>query len=74
MRSKRHYEQYRYFCYSTASSSLTNPKFRLVFPLTQWVNKEDIKHFWFALNKEIGDIADAQTKDLSRMYYVSIAI
>jgi hypothetical protein len=67
---EKKYEQYRYFCYSTASSSLTNPKFRLVFPLTQWVNKEDIKHFWFALNKEIGDIADAQTKDLSRMYYV----
>ena len=25
---------------------------------------------WFALNKEIGGIADAQTKDLSRMYYI----
>ena len=67
---EKHYEQYRYFCYSTASSSLDNPKFRLVFPLTHWVEKDNIKHFWFALNKEIGDIADAQTKDLSRMYYV----
>jgi hypothetical protein len=38
--------------------------------LTRNVDKDDIKHFWFALNKEIGDIADAQTKDLSRMYYV----
>ena len=67
---QKHYEQYRYFCYSTASSSLANPKFRLVFPLTHWVEKDNIKHFWFAINKEIGDIADAQTKDLSRMYYV----
>ena len=67
---EKKYEQYRYFCYSTASSSLDNPKFRLVFPLTHWVEKDNIKHFWFALNKEIGDIADAQTKDLSRMYYV----
>ena len=61
---------FHYVCYSTASSSDNHPKFRLVFPLTDVVNKEDIKHFWYALNKEIGDIADAQTKDLSRMYYV----
>ena len=42
----------------------------MVFPLTESVIADKIKHFWFALNKEIGDIADAQTKDLSRMYYV----
>ena len=64
------YERYKYLCYSTASSSVQHPKFRLVFPLTKWIKKENIKHFWFALNKEIGDIADAQTKDLSRMYYI----
>ena len=64
------YEAYKYVCYSTASSRVDHPKFRLVFPLTSHINKDDIKHFWFALNKEIGDIADAQTKDLSRMYYV----
>ena len=64
------YSQYRYLCYSTASSTVEAPKFRLVFPLTSTVEKDNIKHFWFALNKEIGDIADAQTKDLSRMYYV----
>jgi len=64
------YERYKYICYSTASSSLHEPRFRLVFPLTENVNKDNIKHFWFALNKEIGDIADAQTKDLSRMYYI----
>lgn len=64
------YSKYRYICYSTASSTVEAPKFRLVFPLTEQVDKEDIKHFWFALNKEIGDVADAQTKDLSRMYYV----
>lgn len=67
---EKKYSQYRYVCYSTASSTIENPKFRLVFPLTQSVVKDDIKHFWFALNKEIGDIADAQTKDLSRMYYI----
>lgn len=64
------YDKYRYVCYSTASSTVESPKFRLVFPLTCNVDKDDIKHFWYALNKEIGDIADAQTKDLSRMYYV----
>ena len=64
------YEQYKYVCYSTASSKVEHPKFRLVFPLTSDIQKDNIKHFWFSLNKEIGDIADAQTKDLSRMYYV----
>ena len=64
------YAKYKYICYSTASSKVEHPKFRLVFPLTRWIDKAEIKHFWFALNKEIGDIADAQTKDLSRMYYI----
>ncbi len=64
------YSQYKYVCYSTASSTKEHPKFRLVFPLTNNVERESIRHFWFALNKEIGDIADVQTKDLSRMYYV----
>ena len=67
---KKAYGKYRFVCYSTASSTEEQPKFRLVFPLSKEVHKEDIKHFWFALNKEIGDVADAQTKDLSRMYYV----
>ena len=64
------YSDYKYVCYSTASSTKDQPKFRLVFPLTENVPADKIKHFWHALNKEIGDIADAQTKDLSRMYYV----
>lgn len=67
---EKKYEAYKYVCYSTASSSTDHPKFRLVFPLTRWIDAPDIKHFWYALNREIGDIADAQTKDLSRMYYV----
>jgi len=64
------YEKFKYICYSTASATVDKPRFRLVFPLTRWIDKDEIKHFWFALNKEIGDIADAQTKDLSRMYYI----
>lgn len=67
---KQKYNQYKYVCYSTASSTAEKPKFRLVFPLTSEVHKENIKHFWYALNKEIGDIADVQTKDISRMFYV----
>ena len=67
---EKKYERFRYVCYSTASSSVDKPRFRLVFPLDRWVKKDEIKHFWFALNKEIGGIADAQTKDLSRMYYI----
>lgn len=57
-------------CYSTASSTVEKPKFRLVFPLTHLVPAEKIRHFWYALNKEFGGVSDEQTKDLSRMYYV----
>lgn len=64
------YGNYYYVCYSTASSSLTKPKFRLVFPLTRRVGNSDIKRFWYALNKEFNELGDAQTKDLSRMYYL----
>ena len=63
-------KDFYYVCYSTASSTEDKPKFRLVFPLTTDVPQDKIKHFWFALNKELGDIGDPQTKDLSRMYYI----
>ena len=59
-----------YVCYNTASSTEEKPKFRLVFPLTKSVKKDDIKHFWHALNSEVLGIADAQTKDMARMFYV----
>lgn len=59
-----------FVCYSTSSSTSDFPKFRLVFPLKSSVKVASIKHFWYALNLEYGGIADAQTKDLSRMYYV----
>jgi len=64
------YGKYTYICYSTASSKHGLPKFRLVFPLRKEVGADDIKHFWFALNSELGSIGDKQTKDLSRMYFV----
>ena len=65
--------QYKFICYSTASSTPIQPKFRLVFPLTRDVAREEIPHFWHALGKELKDIGDKQTKDLSRMYYVPAA-
>ena len=64
------YGHWRFICYSTASSSESWPKFRLVFPLTRTVQQDQIKHFWFALNSELASIGDRQTKDLSRMYYI----
>ena len=64
------YGKYTYICYSTASSKHGLPKFRLVFPLREEVGADNIKHFWFALNSELGSIGDKQTKDLSRMYFV----
>lgn len=64
------YGKWQYVCYSTASSTEDMPKFRLVFNLKEHVLKDKIKHFWFALNSEFGNLADRQTKDLSRMFYI----
>ena len=61
---------YTFVCYSTASSTRTSPKFRIIFPLSSAVDKSRIRNFWFALNTELKDIGDKQTKDLSRMYYI----
>ena len=59
------------FCiYSTPSSTIQTPKFRVVFPLSSWItDKNDIRHFWFAMNKKMKDLVDQQTKDLARMFY-----
>jgi hypothetical protein len=62
--------EWYYICYSTASSTVARPKFRLVFPLTEPVPESKIRHFWWALNSEFDSMGDRQTKDLSRMYYV----
>jgi len=59
-----------YVVYSTASSTIAQPKFRIVFPLTRSIPSDKIKHFWYALQTELGDLGDKQTKDLSRMYYI----
>ena len=64
------YGDWYYICYSTASSTIDHPKFRLVFPLKASIGVDQIKKFWFALNTELGSIGDRQTKDLSRMYYI----
>ena len=56
--------------YSTASSKPEQIKLRVVFDLDRRVESDEIKAFWFALNKSIGDLNDEQTKDASRMYYI----
>jgi len=61
---------WRYVCYSTASSRIGKAKFRLVFELDRDVLVDEIKHFWFAIQSHLDDTGDKQCKDLSRMYYV----
>jgi len=61
---------YYYICYSTASSTIDQPKFRLVFPTKTEIGTENIRAFWYALNTSFGSMGDQQVKDFSRMYYV----
>lgn len=62
--------QYEYVVYSTASSSIEKPKFRIVFKLSRHLKNDEIRPFWFALQTFLDDKGDKQCKDLSRMYYV----
>lgn len=64
------FRKIRHVCYSSASSTPEKPKFRVVIPCTRPIPANQIKHFWYALNKEYNELGDPQTKDLSRMYYV----
>lgn len=66
----KHTRSWRFICYSTASSSIDHPKFRLIFPLKRELQNGEISSFNFALQKAIGSIGDEQTKDLARMYYI----
>lgn len=61
---------WRCICYSTASSTESVPKFRLVFPISREVQNDEISAFNSAIQKALGNIGDEQTKDLSRMYYI----
>lgn len=61
---------YRHVRYSTSSSTQEKPKFRLVLCLDRNVLSSELRHFWYALNKEFAELGDPQTKDLSRMFYV----
>lgn len=56
--------------YSTASCTPEKIKLRVVFDLSRRVQADEIRAFWYALNKWCGDLGDAQTKDSSRMYYI----
>ena len=66
----RRYGRWSYVVYSTASSTVGKPKFRLVFQLDRHIQTSDIKHFWFALQSYLDDRGDKQCKDLCRMYYI----
>ena len=61
---------WRFVCYSTASSRPDRPKFRLVFELDRHISVAEIKHFWYSLQSRLDDQGDKQCKDLSRMYYI----
>ena len=67
---KERFGEYNYVVYSTASSRKEHLKFRIVFELDEYIENESIKAFWYALNTELGEMGDPQTKDLARMYYV----
>ena len=64
------FADYNIVIYSTASSTVDQPKFRIVFDLDKRVPSDRLRHFWFALNSFLGELGDPQTKDASRMYYI----
>lgn len=64
------YDDHNICIYSTASSLPEKVKCRIVFDLDRRVPESQIRQFWYALNRSLGDLGDEQTKDSSRMYYI----
>lgn len=62
--------EYAFCCYSTPRCTKKHLKFRIIFPLTEYVIPKDITKFWYAINSYMGGVADKQTKDFARMFYV----
>ena len=62
-------QAHKFLIYSTASSRVEHPKFRVVVFLSECVPAEEIRHFWQALVRYSSLNADKQCKDLSRVYY-----
>ena len=64
------YSDTKFICYSTASSTYEKPKFRLLFPLTRWIKRDEILKLIYGIKHKFGDMADPQTSDVSRMFYL----
>jgi hypothetical protein len=64
------YDNHNICIYSTASSLPEKVKCRIVFDLDRRVSESELRQFWYALNRSLGDLGDDQTKDSSRMYYI----
>ena len=64
------FENIKHILYNSSSSTEEKPKFRVVIPFERFIEAKEIKHPWYSLNCEFNSLADPQTKDLSRMYYV----
>jgi hypothetical protein len=61
---------YKYALYTTASATITCPKFRLFIPFTRTVLPKEMKDVWHAGFEMFDHATDQQCKDLSRGYYV----
>lgn len=59
-----------FFMYNTASSSMDEPKFRIILPFTTMVDADIIPKAWYAFVKLTGLNVDIQCKDKSRIYYL----
>ena len=66
----KNFGDYKYIIYSTPTCSPEKLKFRIVFSLSSWITDlDEIRAFWFSMNKHLTEIIDKQTKDLSRMFF-----
>lgn len=54
--------------YTTTSSSLRAPRFRIIVPLDRDVERAECTRVWWALGQRMGNTHDESCKDLSRIY------
>lgn len=66
-----HFRGFKYLIYSSPNCTAKHLKLRVCLPLDTFASSEHLCQLWFAVNAWCDGIIDKQTKDKSRMFYIS---
>ncbi len=68
---QNHFDGYDYLIYSSANCTEDKLKLRIILPLHKFAPSDVLSQVWHGFNKWCDGVLDPQTKDKSRMHYLS---